>query len=75
MAFYCKYCGEEYSDLSRLLNYSCSRNPNGNYHQPYEGCHANPFYCKYCGEEYSDLSRLLNYSCSRNPNGNYHEPL
>lgn len=36
MAVYCKLCGETYSDLSRLLNSSCNRHPNGggNFHEP-----------------------------------------
>lgn len=78
MSFYCKFCGEEFSDLSRLLNSYCNRHPNGggNYHQAYEGSNTNPFYCKYCGETFSDLSRLLNSYCNRHPNGggNFHEP-
>ena len=75
MSFICKYCGMEFSNLEDLLWNSCSKNPNGGKHVPYEGSHANPFYCKYCGMEFSNLEDLLWNSCSKNPNSGKHEPL
>lgn len=37
MSVYCKYCGEEFSDLEDLVNRDCRNHPNGSYsckHEP-----------------------------------------
>lgn len=75
--YYCKYCGIEYSRVSDLTYYSCSRHPSGpnkGKHSLYHGDTNPPFYCKYCGIEYSRLSDLTYYSCSRHPNKGKHAP-
>ena len=69
MAYYCKKCGEEFSDLRDLLNCWCH---DGEHHKPYEGHETGPFHCGKCGEEFSDLRDLLNCWCH---DGEHHEPL
>ena len=73
--FYCKYCGHERSSVSGLTGGSCSKNPEGKYHVPYEGDEKSKYACKYCGHERSSISGLTGGSCSKNPNGKYHVPL
>lgn len=73
--FYCKYCGHERSSVSGLTGGSCSKNPEGKYHVPYEGSQKSKYACKYCGHERSSISGLTGGSCSKNPNGKYHVPL
>ena len=72
---YCKYCGSSYSNIRSLTNGSCSKNPEGKYHVPYEGSEKSKYECKYCGSSYSSIRSLTNGSCSKNPHGKYHEPL
>jgi len=72
--FHCQYCGTERSSISSLTASSCSKNPNGKYHVPYEGSEKSKFACKYCGTERSSISSLTASSCSKNPNGKYHHP-
>lgn len=72
---YCKYCGHERSSVSGLTGGSCSKNPEGKYHVPYEGSQKSKYACKYCGHERSSISGLTGGSCSKNPNGKYHVPL
>ena len=72
---YCKYCGDERSSISSLTSFSCSKNPEGKYHVPYEGSEKSKYECKYCGDERSSISSLTNGSCSKNPSGKYHVPL
>lgn len=72
---YCKYCGHERSSVSGLTSGSCSKNPEGKYHVPYEGGEKSKYACKYCGHERSSISGLTGGSCSKNPNGKYHVPL
>ena len=73
--FYCKYCGHERSSVSGLTGGSCSKNPEGKYHVPYEGSQKSKYACKYCGHERSSISGLTGGSCSKNPSGKYHVPL
>ena len=72
---YCKYCGVSYSSLRGLTSGSCSKNPEGKYHVPYEGSEKSKYECKYCGHVSSSISNLTGTSCSKNPNGKYHVPL
>ena len=72
---YCKYCGHERSSVSGLTGGSCSKNPEGKYHVPYEGSQKSKYACKYCGHERSSISGLTGGSCSKNPEGKYHVPL
>ncbi|TXJ34277.1 hypothetical protein EPJ69_02685 [Brachyspira aalborgi] len=69
------YCGVSYVSISSLTANSCSRNPIGKYHVPYEGDEKSKYECKYCGSLSSSISRLTEESCSKNPYGKYHEPL
>jgi ribosomal protein S14 len=71
---YCQYCGTERSSISSLTGSSCSKNPSGKYHVPYEGSEKSKYACKYCGTERSSISSLTGSSCSKNPNGKYHIP-
>ena len=72
---YCKYCGKSYSSVRDLTGSSCSNNPEGKYHVPYEGSEKSKYECKYCGKSYSSIRDLTGGSCSKNPNGKYHVPL
>ena len=72
--YYCKYCGQKFSSISSLTASNCSKNPNGKYHEPYEGSEKSQYYCKYCGQQFSSISSLIASNCSKNPNGKYHEP-
>ena len=72
---YCKYCGKSYSSISNLTSFSCSKNPEGKNHVPYEGSEKSKYECKYCGKSYSSISNLTSFSCSKNPNGKNHVPL
>ena len=69
MAYYCKKCGQEFSNLGTLSSYTC---PNGGRHEPYTGHETGPYHCKKCGQEFSNLGTLSSYTC---PNGGKHEPL
>ena len=70
----CLYCGTERSSISNLTSSSCSKNPDGKYHVPYEGSEKSKYNCKYCGTERSSISNLTSSSCNKNPNGKYHLP-
>ena len=72
--YYCKYCGSSYPSISSLTFYSCSKNPEGNKHVPYEGEEKSKYYCMYCGSSYPSISSLTFYSCSKNPHGKKHVP-
>ena len=71
---FCQYCGTERSSVSSLTGSSCSKNPNGKYHSPYEGIEKSKYTCKYCGTERSSISSLTGSSCSKNSSGKYHVP-
>ncbi len=70
----CVYCGAERSSISDLTSSFCRRNPNGDYHVPYEGSIKSKYSCKYCGAERSSIADLTSDICRRNPNGDYHSP-
>ena len=72
---YCKYCGKEASSVFHLTTGSCSNNPEGKNHVPYEGSEKSKYTCKYCGKEASSIFHLTASSCSKNPNGKKHVPL
>ena len=72
---YCKYCGHSSSSVKNLTGTTCSKNPEGKYHVPYEGSEKSKYECKYCGHVSSSISNLTGTSCSKNPNGKYHVPL
>lgn len=72
--YFCKYCGSEYSSISKLTFHRCSFNPHGKNHALYEGSEKEQYACKYCGSEYSSISKLTFHHCSKNPNGKYHSP-
>ena len=68
------YCGSSSSSISGLTSGSCSKNPDGNKHVPYEGDEKSKYECKYCGSSSSSISGLTSGSCSKNPHGNKHVP-
>ena len=70
----CLYCGTERSSISSLTSSTCSKNPEGKYHVPYEGGTKSKYTCKYCGTERSSISSLTSSSCTKNPKGKYHIP-
>jgi len=70
----CLYCGTERATISILTSSSCSKNPNGKYHVPYEGSVKSKYECKYCGTGRASISILTSSSCSKNPNGKHHVP-
>lgn len=70
--FYCKWCGVNHSNVSSLVNNNCSRNPNGNKHELYEGREKDQYICKYCGYKSSTISNLTNNVCSKSPNKRHH---
>ena len=72
--FYCKYCGHERSSVSGLTSGSCSKNPEGKYHVPYEGDKKEMYSCKYCGSSYYTIKELTSELCLRNPKGKFHVP-
>ena len=72
--YYCKWCGYDYSSIRLLTNNRCNKNPNSNYHEPYEGSEKAKYCCKWCGYDYSSIRLLTNNRCNKNPNGEYHEP-
>jgi transcription elongation factor Elf1 len=72
--FHCLYCGTDRSSISSLTSSSCSKNPEGKYHVPYEGSEKSKYTCKYCGTDRSSISSLTSSSCSKNPKGKYHIP-
>lgn len=74
MKIHCQYCGTERSSVSSLTSSTCSKNPTGKYHSPYEGSEKTKYTCKYCGTERLNISSLTSSSCSKNPNGKYHVP-
>lgn len=74
---YCKWCGNSYSDTYTLTHNTCSWNPNGKYHELYEGSEKSKYTCKFCGNSYSSLSMLTRNTCAKHPNGfykGYHSP-
>lgn len=72
--FHCLYCGADRSSIQSLTNSTCTKNPNGKYHVPYEGSEKSQYTCKYCGSERSSILSLTNSTCTKNPNGKYHIP-
>lgn len=71
----CQFCGTERSSILSLTAASCSKNPNGKYHSPYEGSEKLKYTCKYCGTERSSILNLTSATCNKNANGHYHVPV
>ncbi|MDR1468676.1 MAG: hypothetical protein LBT00_05225 [Spirochaetaceae bacterium] len=69
--FYCKWCGLSYPSVSSLTHSSCPRNPEGRYHELYEGNEKSQYTCKYCGQKYPSLSSLTAISCFKSPHGKH----
>lgn len=75
--FYCKWCGQDFSDPKSLLASGCPRNPNGRRHELYEGSEKAQYICKYCGMTYRTLRDLTCNHCQKHPAGHLghnHEP-
>jgi hypothetical protein len=71
---HCLYCGADRPSILSLTNATCSKNPNGKHHVPYEGSEKSKYNCKYCGTDRPSILSLTNASCSKNPNGKHHIP-
>lgn len=63
--YYCKWCGQKYSNVSSLTSGHCSKNPEGKKHALYEGSEKSQYVCKCCGQKYSSLSSLCSGHCSK----------
>lgn len=74
--FVCKYCGTASSSVAGLTNGSCSKNPAGGRHVPYEGSTTEKKYaCMYCGQQNTNIASLTGGSCSKNPSSKkFHVP-
>ena len=73
--FFCNYCGSGYDSVGALTNGTCTKNPNGKNHVPYEGGIKSRYVCKYCGSGYSSIGSLTNGTCNKNPNSKSHVPM
>jgi predicted nucleic acid-binding Zn-ribbon protein len=62
--FYCKHCGQKYSDVKTLTINSCSKSPSKK-HELFEGEEQKEYFCLNCGQKYSDLKTMLINSCSK----------
>ena len=71
---FCKFCGYSHRDIRALTNARCQKNPDGDWHEPYEGDEKDRYICKYCGYSHRDIRSLTNARCRNNPHGDYHEP-
>ena len=72
--YYCKYCGDSATSIHSLTFRSCSQNPEGKNHVPYEGSEKKQYYCMYCGDSATSIHSLTFRSCSKNPYGKKHVP-
>lgn len=72
---YCKWCGGQGSSASSLTSSSCSKNPEGNKHELYEGSEKSQYECAYCGSKYSSISSMCSSSCSKSPHKKHHPAL
>ena len=71
---YCKYCGYSHVNVRSLTNGRCNKNPDGEYHEPYEGDEKDRYTCKYCGYSHVNIRTLTSGRCRKNPNSEWHEP-
>ena len=77
---FCRYCGIEANNVTDLVKNSgsCSYNPQGESHVPYEGnSEKSQHTCKYCGKNARSIESLVKYSgsCNKNPQGKNHVPM
>jgi DNA-directed RNA polymerase subunit RPC12/RpoP len=70
--FYCKHCGQKFSDVRNLTSNSCSKSPSKK-HELFEGSEQSEYYCVHCGQKFSDIRNLTSNSCSKSPS-RYHSP-
>lgn len=60
MNFYCKKCGQSYTDFMYMTrNTYC---PKGGHCEPYEGRETGPWHCKKCGREYTDFKYMIQHT-------------
>lgn len=72
MAYFCEYCGRQFSDVRQLAAGTCSYHPAGcnrGRHKLYEGRSTGPYTCKYCGRTFSSLMQMVTAPCTYHPNG------
>lgn len=68
--FYCKNCGQKYSEVKTLTATPCPKHPSGKgKHELYEGSEKDKYTCKYCGQKYSDIKTLTSIPCPKHPDG------
>lgn len=70
--FYCKYCGNSFSDVRTLTAFMCPHHPNGpgkGKHVLYQGGEKEEYTCEYCGQRFRNFHTLVSFTCPRHPNG------
>jgi len=70
--FYCKHCGNKYTDVRTLTSSSCVKSPTKK-HELYEGSEKSQYICKYCGIKNTNIRTLVSCSCTKSPT-KYHVP-
>ncbi len=73
--FFCKWCAAQYPSLHSLTHGKCNMNPDGDYHELYEGREKSRYQCKRCGAEFASLHALTHGKCNMNKKSGHHEPL
>ena len=75
MTYYCKECGDEFSDFNDMTRSNCRATGWVGQHVPYEGHETGPFHCKKCGDEFPSLRDMMNGNCRATGWQEKHEPL
>jgi len=60
MTYYCKKCGQSYTDLRYMTQHVYCQN--GGHCEPYEGRETGPWHCKKCGREYADFRYMVQHT-------------
>ena len=67
MTYYCKKCGESYTDFRYMTQ--CTYCSKGGHCVPYEGRETGPWHCKKCGRTYTDFRYMLRHTyCEKGGN-------
>lgn len=73
--YYCKWCGQSFSSVQSMSSAKCRKNPNGDYHELYEGSEKSKYQCKWCGQSFPSLFVMGGAKCRKNPHNDHHDPL
>ena len=73
--YYCKWCGKYFSSIQNMSASKCVKNPEGDYHELYEGSEKSKYQCKRCGKTFPSLSTMAASQCLKNPHHKHHEPM